>query len=379
MTIAGAASSFTGNLTVDGGTLQVAAENNGTNPTATPLGDTRLATRTITVNGGAVLQLTQGNTLGGSNGANEAVLTPIVINAGGLVVNTANFNNMIGPVTLNGGTLGGDGGASAIYYTYQLSGGSITVNTAPSVMAASGNYAGFNMAAVTTFNVAATGGPGPDLIVSAPLGDRQNNLGAATLVKIGSGWMQLAASNSYSGGTSVENGLLQLGNSAALGAGALAANGGTLDLAGNSVTVPSFSGAAGTVTSSLAGTVSLTVTSGGTFSGTIEDDPNLSAGSAPVSLILSGGELALTGTNTYSGGTLVSSGTLVFANSEAIAAGSSLTVGNASVFPLAQGGMAVAPLAASSAISSVPEPGTLALLTVALAMGLRVVRRRSRD
>ena len=279
LTIAGAASSFTGNLTVDGGTLQVAAENNGTNPTATPLGDTRLATRTITVNGGAVLQLTQGNTLGGSNGANEAVLTPIVINAGGLVVNTANFNNMIGPVTLNGGTLGGDGGQHHLLYVSAL--GRLDYR----------QYGPVGDGRQRQLRRLQHGGgddlqrrrhrrAGPRLDRLRPLGDRQNNLGAATLVKIGSGWMQLAASNSYSGGTSVENGLLQLGNSAALGAGALAANGGTLDLAGNSVTVPSFSGAAGTVTSSLAGTVSLTVTSGGTFSGTIEDDPNLSAGSA---------------------------------------------------------------------------------------------------
>ena len=376
MTIAGELSSFIGNLAVDGGTLQVAAANNGINSTATPLGNTQLATRTITVNGGAVLQLTRGNTLGGSNAANEAVLTPIVINDGGLVTSTANFNNIIGPVTLSGGTLGGDGGASAGFYTYQLSGGSITVTTAPSLMTASGNNAGFNLATVTTFNVAATGGPGPDLIVSAPLGDRQNNLGAATLVNIGPGWTALAASNSYSGGTFVENGLLQLGNSAALGSGALAADGGTLDLAGYSVAVPSFSGAAGIVTNSGGALATLTSSQSGTtaFGGSIQD------GISQTALAMNGsGTLYLTGSNTYTGGTTVAGdATLIVTSPESLDAngvGANLSVGSelglfGAVQPAEQ-------TAIASPVAPVPEPATWALLAAGIC-SLAIWRRRSR-
>ena len=55
--------------------------------------------------------------------------------------------------------------------------------------------------------------------------------------------LTLASANAYSGGTTIANGTLQLGNSAALGTGNLAANGGTLDMDGYSVTVASFSGA----------------------------------------------------------------------------------------------------------------------------------------
>ena len=379
LTIAGELSSFIGNLAVDGGTLQVAAANNGINSTATPLGNTQLATRTITVNGGAVLQLTRGNTLGGSNAANEAVLTPIVINDGGLVTSTANFNNIIGPVTLSGGTLGGDGGASAGFYTYQLSGGSITVTTAPSLMTASGNNAGFNLATVTTFNVAATGGPGPDLIVSAPLGDRQNNLGAATLVNIGPGWMQLAASNSYSGGTFVENGLLQLGNSAALGSGVLAADGGTLDLAGYSVaTCPASAGAAaGTVTDSGGRPGHLGQQSKAArrpSGGSIQD------GISQTALAMTGsGTLYLTGSNTYTGGTTVAGdATLIVTSPESIdatGAGTNLSVGSelglfSAVQPAEQ-------TASASPVAPVPEPATWALLAAGIC-SLAIWRRRSR-
>ena len=196
--------------------------------------------------------------------------------------------------------------------------------------------------------------------------------GALSLAKDGTGTETLTGANTYIGGTTVSGGTLQLGNISALGTGGLTANNGTVDLAGFSPTVSTLNGAAGTITSSMAVSASLTVsgTNSGTFSGTIEDDPNLSAGSAPVSLILSGGELSLTGTNTYSGGTLVSSGTLALANSEAIAAGSSLTVGNASMFALAQGG------AAPGAVSAVPEPGTLVLLTAGGLLTVFAVRRR---
>ena len=90
----------------------------------------------------------------------------------------------------------------------------------------------------------------------------------------GQGEEVLAGSNSYSGGTTVQNGVLQLGSPAALGTGQLAANGGTLDLAGYSVTVPSFSGAAGVVVNSSSATLAmLTTTQFGTtsFGGSITD------------------------------------------------------------------------------------------------------------
>jgi autotransporter-associated beta strand protein len=79
------------------------------------------------------------------------------------------------------------------------------------------------------------------------------------------------------------------------------------------------------------------------------------------------GTLILSGTDSYSGGTTVSAGTLEFLESSALPSGTSLTVGAgaASLFNAS---------AATSPITPVPEPGTLALLTV-VACGAAVYQR----
>ena len=392
------ASSFSGSILVSSGTLEANGTANSQNPTATPLGDTQLANRTITVNNGGALLFNQSNVLGAGG---SIILTPLVINAGALVSNSLTAgNNVLGPITLSGGTLAGNnGGGSGAYLTYQLTAGSVTVNTAPSLMTINGSTnPGFNMAPTTTFNVGLTGTAGtvgsyPDLTVSGNLGDvwgakqySGSPAYSAALVKIGAGTMLLAASDSYSGGTIINAGVLQLGNSFALGSGALAANGGTLDLNGYSVIVPSFSGAAGTVTSS-SGVAALAVnlSSTTTFSGTLTD------GTGQLALATTGaGELILSGTNSYSGGTYVTGGTLATAlnDSQAIESGTNLYVGDPAelamlgvappfVFGTITPATAGAGLAAPAGVTTVPEPGTMCLL-LAAAGGLFGFRSRRR-
>ena len=116
-------------------------------------------------------------------------------------------------------------------------------------------------------------------------------------MKTGGGTLILAnAANNYSGGTTVSGGVLQLGNSLALGstAGGLTVNSGTLDLAGNSPTVGALQSAVrGVVANSSTGAATLTAGAGdatSTFSGVIVD------GVGPVSLVKIGnGMLTLTG------------------------------------------------------------------------------------
>lgn len=86
------------------------------------------------------------------------------------------------------------------------------------------------------------------------------------------------------------------------------------------------------------------------------------------------GELVLSGSNNFAGGITVADGTLVLSTGQAIADGSSLTVGDASLFA-----GAIPDLAASGITrSSVPEPSTLALCTAAVCGATVYQRLRSR-
>ena len=107
-------------------------------------------------------------------------------------------------------------------------------------------------------------------------------------------------------------------------------------------------------------------------------------------LILNGdgsGELILSGTNALGGiGGIatVSSGTLMLTNPHALADGTSLTVGNASLFGGIQpAGAAVASGTNSSpsplAVVPVPEPGTLLLLAVVVAAGAINRRQKTKN
>ena len=114
---------------------------------------------------------------------------------------------------------------------------------------------------------------------------------AVALAKLGANSLILTGNNSYTGGTTVSGGTLKLGNLNALGTGSLTADNGTVDLAGFSPVVASLNGLAGRITSNAPGGITLTVSNGGAFNGTIQDDPALGPGNAPVSLILNGGVL----------------------------------------------------------------------------------------
>ena len=215
--------------------------------------------------------------------------------------------------------------------------------TAPSVINTNGSaHNGMNLASTTTFNVGATGG-NPDLSVGVSLWDPPSAAGggSATLVKTGPGFMQLNAASSYSGGTTVSAGTLQINNAAALGnsSGPLTANGGVLDLNGYSPSVGPLSGAAGTVLTSSGGatlTTNIPLGTSTTFGGTLSD------GQGQLSLTVGGsGKLTLAGNNTYTGPTNIGGGTLYLTGS---AAGTTIAVASGA----ALGGWGSAPAASVS-------------------------------
>jgi fibronectin-binding autotransporter adhesin len=275
---------------------------------------------------------------------------------GTLAINTA--NSFTGGTFLNGGVID-------VQYSGALGSGPLTLGGGTLEIA----YGFADARNITLTSPAAT--------ISVDASQTYSNTvaisGSGALNKAGGGVLVLASSDTYTGGTFVANGMLQLGSSAALGAGGLAANGGTLDLEGYSVTVPSFSGAAGTVTDygTVGGTTILTVAQSiaTNFGGAIVDGPT-----DLLALSVTSGTLTLSGTNSFSGGTTVDAGTLVLESPTALANGSSLIVGQgaSALFAPAAGPAIAAP----AGVAAVPEPSPLVLL--AFGLGSAVIYRRWR-
>ncbi|EBC9131578.1 fibronectin-binding autotransporter adhesin ShdA [Salmonella enterica subsp. enterica] len=177
-------------------------------------------------------------------------------------------------------------------------------------------------------------------------GELENTLsGAGSLVKTGMGELTLSGDNSYSGGTTIDDGVLIADNADSLGTGAVA-NNGVLQV-GEGELENTLSGAGslvktGTGELTLSGDNSYsggTTISGGTLtadhadslgSGDIDNSGVLQVGEGELKNTLSGsgslvktgtGELTLSGDNSYSGATTISDGTLIAANVNALGSG----------------------------------------------------------
>ncbi|EDV9994357.1 fibronectin-binding autotransporter adhesin ShdA [Salmonella enterica subsp. enterica] len=177
-------------------------------------------------------------------------------------------------------------------------------------------------------------------------GELKNTLsGTGSLVKIGTGELTLNGDNDYSGGTTIDDGVLIADNADSLGTGAVA-NNGVLQV-GEGELENTLSGAGslvktGTGELTLSGDNSYsggTTISGGTLtadhadslgSGDIDNSGVLQVGEGELKNTLSGsgslvktgtGELTLSGDNSYSGATTISDGTLIAANVNALGSG----------------------------------------------------------
>ncbi len=140
--------------------------------------------------------------------------------------------------------------------------------------------------------------------------------GATAVTKSGTGTWTLSGANTYTGGSTVSAGTLQLSGLGTLGStsGALTVNGGTLDLHGTNQGVGNLTGSGGTILNNLTATnVTFTIGNGngtgGNYQGVIADN---SSGTGTVALTKTGtGTLILSGANTYTGATTVNGGALL--------------------------------------------------------------------
>ncbi|WP_330929728.1 autotransporter-associated beta strand repeat-containing protein, partial [Synoicihabitans lomoniglobus] len=123
--------------------------------------------------------------------------------------------------------------------------------------------------------------------------------GSGSLTKSGTGSLSLSGTNTYSGGTTVASGTLSLGSDSAAGTGTITTTGSVIDYA-DGVTIANAIDLQSDTTQ-----LQVTTGSSATQSGVIGE----TGGARPLEKI-GDGTLALTGTNTYTGGTTISAGTL---------------------------------------------------------------------
>lgn len=154
-----------------------------------------------------------------------------------------------------------------------------------------------------------------------------NISGTGLVANDGTGTLVLGTGSTYTGGTRVTAGTLQMASGATvLGSanGTLTVNGGLVDMNNNSLTVGNLTGAGGTI-SGASGARTLTIGSGdfggGNFVGIIADG----AGGTTALTKIGNGTITLSGNNTYTGVTAVNAGLLLINGSTVAASG--LTVG----------------------------------------------------
>ena len=184
-------------------------------------------------------------------------------------------------------------------------------------------------AGIGTFNVGGLSGAGNialadanNAAVTLQVGSKGANTtysgtisGPGSLTKTGSGQLTLSGISTYVGGTTVSGGTLQLGNSAALGAGTLmVGNGGTVDLNGCDIALPSGVAGAVITDSSVPSSPPIpTLLTANILSGASTYGGSILKGNNGQDLALTktgAGRLTLSGSNMYTGETLVSQGTL---------------------------------------------------------------------
>jgi autotransporter-associated beta strand protein len=278
---------------------------------------------TLSKTGGGILTLSGANTYSGGTTLNSGTLQLGSSSTGSITSGPVGT----GTLTLNAGTLSSDSTTARSIANPITFGGDVTFGT-------STNFGALTLSGAGTLTDNRTLTFIADVTYSGNIGESG---GPRSLTKAGTGTLILSGINTYSGGTTLSDGLLQLNSSSALGSssGSLTVNGGILDLDGQNISVGSLSGSGGTIWNNgpLAGTGTVTLTigtgnaGGGNYAGVIQDN-NPSSNAGKVALTKTGtGTITLSGINLYTGVTTVNGGKL-FINGDQTAATGTTTVNN---------------------------------------------------
>jgi autotransporter-associated beta strand protein len=288
--------------------------------------------RTLTKNGSGTLTLGDGEATNNSRmilQVNNGIVrlnknSDTIICAAGLIsgINTGATVQYLGSgsnqvysassITLSGGTLDFNG--------KDQTGTTLNVSIAASTLAntASGTLSTYTPTAINLTTGLTVNGAG-NLAISGPIS------GAGSLTKSDGGVLTLSGNNTYTGTTTINAGTLMLGSDHVLGnaTSTITLAGGCLDLWGysspenNSAWPSTDLGRAITITAAGGGLSNTDTTYVSKYSGVI-------SGSTGGLLTKYGaGDLVLSGTNTYTGGTTINAGTLTMGSTQALGASTS--------------------------------------------------------
>jgi len=341
------ANALANNFSITAGGAMIISGTNDLEFTGTTLGSTNSANRTLTINntgsttlsgpvfistsgtsgvglilngtgnisiGGAIANSTAGGTLSFLTYAGSGKLTlsgtntftgGLTVSSGTLAVATVNDASTNG-VFGNSATavlLGSSGTTAVLEYT------GATASSTRALSLVSGGTAAFQVD-----NAAA------NLTLSGTIGS------AGALLKSGSGTLTLSGSNSYTGGTTINAGVLQAGGTSAFGANSAFTlanvSGAALNLNGFDLAIGSLTGGGATGGNVSLGANNLTIggdnTSPAAYAGAISGSGNLTK--------VGTGTLNLSGTNTYTGNTTINAGMVVVSNTASLGASSGTTI-----------------------------------------------------
>ncbi|EBC2062743.1 fibronectin-binding autotransporter adhesin ShdA [Salmonella enterica] len=258
-----------------------------------------LGTGDVTIAESATLELSQGtldNNVTGEgqivkSGSDELIVTGANDYSGGTTISggtlTADHADSLGTGTIaNNGVL--QVGEGELKNTLSGTGSLVKIGTGELALNGDNDYSGGTtiddgVLIADNADLLGTGAVANSGVLKVGEGELENTLsGTGSLVKTGTGELTLSGDNDYSGGTTIDDGVLIADNADSLGTGAVANNG------------------------------ELQVGEGGL--------ENTLSGSG--SLVKTGtGELTLNGDNSYSGGTTITGGTLIAANVNALGGG----------------------------------------------------------